>query len=328
MAYDFSIVTYRPEYKKVFERLNRDWIEQYFHMESRDLEVLGDPETHILRDQGEILFLLHNGEPVGTVALKYFSPGVYEFTKMAVDPAFRNKGLGFFLGAAALDKARRLKATSVILYSNRILTSAIHVYSKLGFQEVPVDAVYSRGNIKMEYTFIRPDTEVTIRPLKFSEIPELYPVAKEIFLDTFRIYNDWPDLNAYFETDLPIQRFEKEFHEPESLYLVAESNGIQGYARIKKSAALPEFPANNLWEIERFYIHRHYHGTKMAAALMEECLQHIKSAGADAVYLGVWDKNPRAIRFYEKYGFKHFGEHPFILGTDHQTDQMYGLRFI
>jgi ribosomal protein S18 acetylase RimI-like enzyme len=87
---------------------------------------------------------------VGTVALKFVEPGVYEFTKMAVDEKYRGLKIGKALALAAIEKGKALGAHKIILYSNTILANAIALYRKLGFQEVPVDSVYERSDIKME----------------------------------------------------------------------------------------------------------------------------------------------------------------------------------
>ena len=74
----------------------------------------------------------------------------YEFTKMAVDGKFRGLKVGLALGEAAIEKARELGATKIILYSHTVLVPAVSLYKKLGFVEVPVDGPYKRSNIKME----------------------------------------------------------------------------------------------------------------------------------------------------------------------------------
>ena len=149
---ELTILEYRPEYQMWFEKFNRDWIEKYFWMEPIDFAVLQKPEEHIIKKGGAILMASCDREMAGTVALKYVQPGVYEFTKMAVDERFRGQKIGLLLSEAAIIKARQLGAHKIILYSNTVLAPAISLYRKLGFKEVPVDAVYERSDIKMELT--------------------------------------------------------------------------------------------------------------------------------------------------------------------------------
>lgn len=147
-----TIIDYLPEHQPYFEKFNRAWIEKYFWMEERDIYVLQHPGEAVLNDGGAILMATCNGEMAGTVALKKVDVDVFEFTKMAVDEAFRRRGIAELLSYASFDKAKELGATKVILYSNRVLSPAITMYRKLGFIEVPVekDCVYKRSDIKME----------------------------------------------------------------------------------------------------------------------------------------------------------------------------------
>jgi N-acetylglutamate synthase-like GNAT family acetyltransferase len=147
---ELTILEYKPEYQPWFEKFNRDWIEKHFWMEPIDVAVLQNPDEHILKKGGSILMASCDKEMAGTVALKYVEPGVYEFTKMAVDEKFRGQHIGLLLSEAAIIKARQSGAHKIILYSNTILAPAISLYRKLGFKEVPVDAVYKRSDIKME----------------------------------------------------------------------------------------------------------------------------------------------------------------------------------
>jgi ribosomal protein S18 acetylase RimI-like enzyme len=149
-----SIQNYRPEHQCVFERLNRAWIEEHFEMEAVDVLTLKHPDLHIIGKGGAILMAYAGDDVAGTVALKYNSPGVYEFTKMAVDETFRGKKIGQALALAAIDKARNLQAQKIILYSNTKLKAAIGLYRKLGFKEIPLDALYRRSDIKMELQLV------------------------------------------------------------------------------------------------------------------------------------------------------------------------------
>lgn len=145
-----AIHEYRDEHRHWFEKFNRYWIEKFFWMEPIDFEVLNHPNEHIIDTGGFIFMGMFQQEMAGTVALKFVEPGVYEFTKMAVDPKFQGKKIGEALTLHAIEKARSLKARKIILYSNTILTPAIALYRKVGFKEVPLDGPYKRSNIKME----------------------------------------------------------------------------------------------------------------------------------------------------------------------------------
>ena len=145
-----EIISYRKEHQPWFEKLNRDWIEKFFWMEPIDFEVLQYPEEHILKHGGTIFMGAFNKEIAGTAAVKFVEPGVYEFTKMAVDEKFQGKKIGKAIAEAAIDWCRKSGANKIILYSNTKLETAIAMYRKLGFQEIPLDGPYKRSDIKME----------------------------------------------------------------------------------------------------------------------------------------------------------------------------------
>lgn len=145
-----EIVDYTPECQPWFETFNRAWIEKYFWMEPIDIAVLQHPEEHIVATGGRIIVAKIDRVIAGVAALKYVEPGVFEFTKMAVDEKFRGLGAGRALAEAAIATARTLHAHTIILYSNRILENAIGLYRRLGFVELPIDGVYKRSDIKMK----------------------------------------------------------------------------------------------------------------------------------------------------------------------------------
>lgn len=146
-----SVVAFKPEYATYFDRFNRSWLEEYFHVEPIDTYVLENPEEAILKKGGRILFALYNNEIIGTIALKSVEPGVFELTKMGIDKKYKGMGTGKLLCNYAIAEARTLNAHKIILYSNTVLATAINIYRSIGFTELPMEyGVYERSNIKME----------------------------------------------------------------------------------------------------------------------------------------------------------------------------------
>lgn len=149
------IQEYEPVHQPSFERLYRDWFTAHFHAapEPKDNFVLQQPEKAILEHGGAILVAMQEDRLAGTVALKKMDSTTFELTKMAVAEEFRGNGLGKELVRAVIGKATSLGARRIILYSHKSLETALHVYRKFGFIEVPLEpGTYShfRCNIKME----------------------------------------------------------------------------------------------------------------------------------------------------------------------------------
>lgn len=148
---DTRIIEYRPEHQPYFEKFNRQWIEEWFVMEPVDEWVVTNPDKAILEPGGAILMAEYCGQIAGTVGLRKVDDVTYEFTKMAVDPAYRRKGIAEALSYASFIKAKELGAQRVILYSNTKNAGAIKLYEKLGFRHLPVENdIYARANVKME----------------------------------------------------------------------------------------------------------------------------------------------------------------------------------
>jgi ribosomal protein S18 acetylase RimI-like enzyme len=145
-------VTYRPEWRDAFERLNREWIETHFVLEEADRETFRDPEEKILGHGGQIFFVLDGPEPLGTCAVLRHDPEVHEIAKMAVAPAARGRGYGDLLMDAAVAFSRAAGARKVVIVSNTRLGPAIRLYQKHGFVRVPLeaDSRYERADIRLE----------------------------------------------------------------------------------------------------------------------------------------------------------------------------------
>jgi DNA-binding MarR family transcriptional regulator len=148
-----EIVEYEEKYQHAFKSLNEEWISTYFEMEEADYKALDNPKEYILDKGGKILIALYNNEPVGVCALiKMNDPYYdYEMAKMAVSPKAQGKNIGWLLGRAIAEEAKKMGASNLYLESNTILKPAINLYYKLGFEKVVGRATpYKRCNIQME----------------------------------------------------------------------------------------------------------------------------------------------------------------------------------
>lgn len=144
------IVGYQHAYSKDFERLNLNWIEKFFVVEAIDLEVLSDPQKHIIDLGGELFFALNEQEEVlGTVALMKLPDAHYELAKMAVAEHTQGLGIGKLLIQAAIDHVKMQQGRAIELYTNSSLKPALHLYYKFGFKEVALqDNLFARADLK------------------------------------------------------------------------------------------------------------------------------------------------------------------------------------
>ena len=149
---EVELVAFRAELASAFEALNRRWIEEYFEVETADLEVFGDPYENIVKPGGQIFFVLENGVARGTCAVIRQDAELFELAKMAVDPDSQGRGYGNLLIERAIEFAREAGAQRLMLLTNSRLDAAIHLYEKHGFRSVPITHAdhYSRVDVEME----------------------------------------------------------------------------------------------------------------------------------------------------------------------------------
>jgi DNA-binding MarR family transcriptional regulator/ribosomal protein S18 acetylase RimI-like enzyme len=149
-----EIVDYQPRYRKDFEKLNLEWIEKYFTIESLDKKVLSDPEGQIIAKGGRVLFAKLDRRIVGTVALIRHNNNTFELTKMAVTEKARGLQVGKRLALAAIEHARAQKASRILLFTNPKLIAANALYRQLGFvssRAIPREAIpYRRPTVALE----------------------------------------------------------------------------------------------------------------------------------------------------------------------------------
>ena len=145
------IIDYEDKYIGDFQRLNLEWLEKFNLVESHDLEILHHPRENVI-DRGGFLFLLLEGDAViGSAGIFKINNQEYELIKMAVAPEHRGKKFGDMLMEKCISKAKEVKASKIILFSNSNLQTAIRLYEKFGFVHVEVvDAPFETADIKME----------------------------------------------------------------------------------------------------------------------------------------------------------------------------------
>jgi ribosomal protein S18 acetylase RimI-like enzyme len=162
---------------------------------------------------------------------------------------------------------------------------------------------------------------LTIRPATVRDLAELQRIGRQTFLETFAASNSEPNMQAYLAEGFAAEKLTAELLNPDSAFYFAELAGtVVGYLKVNTGPAQTEPQAAPALEIERIYVLRAHQGQRVGQALYEKALALAAQAGAEYVWLGVWEENPRAIGFYQKNGFVAFGQHVFTLGDEAQTD--------
>lgn len=146
-----EIIPFSSELKEHIRTLNLEWLTKYFRVEEKDDLVLSNPQEEIIDKGGMIFYAKYNNEILGTISLIKINETTFELSKMAVSDKIQGIGIGNKLLFHGLAFAEENNIKKLILYSNRILLPAIHLYEKFGFIEIPLEeGLYERADIKME----------------------------------------------------------------------------------------------------------------------------------------------------------------------------------
>lgn len=148
---DLRIIPFSPEWKEPIKTLNIEWLQKYFKVEPKDEKVLSNPQEEIIDKGGMIFYVQYKDVIVGTVSLLKIDNQTFELSKMAVSEGIQGLGIGKKLLQHCIEVAKEQQIKKLILYSNRSLKPAIHLYEKFGFEEIALEeGIYERADIKME----------------------------------------------------------------------------------------------------------------------------------------------------------------------------------
>lgn len=166
-------------------------------------------------------------------------------------------------------------------------------------------------------------TVITIRQATTEDAQLLTDLAYTTFWDAFAHHpkNAPDDLNHYMRQAFNAEQIAAELVDDKNIFLIAEIDGeTAGYAKIILDTIEPGITATRPIELSRLYSHQKFLGQGVGQMLMDACFERARLEDRDVMWLGVWEYNPRAQRFYEKNGFRIVGKHTFQLGSDPQTD--------
>jgi diamine N-acetyltransferase len=166
-------------------------------------------------------------------------------------------------------------------------------------------------------------SQILIRQAGLQDAKFLTDLAYTTFWDAFAHHpkNAPEDLSQYMRQAFSIEQISAELADEKNIFLIAEfGDHPAGYAKIIIGNIEPGITAERPVELSRLYSHQKYLGQGVGQNLMDACFERAKQENRDVMWLGVWEYNPRAQRFYEKNGFRIVGKHTFKLGSDPQTD--------
>lgn len=167
---------------------------------------------------------------------------------------------------------------------------------------------------------------IQITRAEIKDIGKLQTIGKQTFYETFAEGNTEENMKKYLEEGFSDQKLSSELNDINSqFYLASMGTQLIGYLKINFGQAQTELKDRASLEIERIYVVKEFHGQKVGQLLYDKAIEIAKQVRSNYVWLGVWEKNLRAISFYQKNDFVEFDRHIFKLGDDEQTDLMMRL---
>jgi ribosomal protein S18 acetylase RimI-like enzyme len=164
---------------------------------------------------------------------------------------------------------------------------------------------------------------ITVSKAWVEDVATLQIIGRQTFFETFAASNTEEDMQKYLDDNFTVEKITGELNNPDSHFFIArEDSEAIGYLKVNEGKAQTELQDDLSLEIERIYVLSAFHGKKIGQILYEEALTLARAVNKQSIWLGVWEENPRAIKFYEKNGFVAFDKHIFKMGEDAQTDIM------
>ena len=169
---------------------------------------------------------------------------------------------------------------------------------------------------------------VNIRAVENSEIAKLHALSLSTFVEAFGSQNTVSNMEQYISEALSLDHISFEYKNPNSSFFFAEyQSEIIGYLKLNQGDAQTEPVLSEAIEIERIYVISEFQSKGIGRLLIKFSLELAKHKRLKRVWLGVWDQNQNAIRFYERQGFVIFSKHKFMLGKELQFDVMMKFEF-
>lgn len=163
--------------------------------------------------------------------------------------------------------------------------------------------------------------EIVVRDAVPSDARALAELAERTFRATYAEFNTLENMDRHCTRVFGEAQQTAEIHSPDYVTLVADEGGKLGaYAQLKRGSAPACVAASAPREVWRFYVDAAWQGSGLAYRLMDATRQRAAELGSDVLWLGVWQRNARAVAFYERCGLRIVGEQIFTLGDDPQPD--------
>ncbi|MCR8632189.1 GNAT family N-acetyltransferase [Paenibacillus radicis (ex Xue et al. 2023)] len=162
---------------------------------------------------------------------------------------------------------------------------------------------------------------VKVKKCSREDLQKLQEISIETFNDTFKDQNSLENMKAYLERSFNSKQLEKELSNTSSeFFFIYFNEELAGYLKVNFNDAQSEEMGDVSLEIERIYIKYNFQRKGLGKYLLNKAMEKAIRQNKKIVWLGVWEKNEKAIDFYKKKGFVQTGTHAFYMGDEKQID--------
>jgi len=167
-----------------------------------------------------------------------------------------------------------------------------------------------------------------LQKCSLSDLDELVRISRKTFVDAFEKYNDPSDFEAYITFAFDRRKILSELKNNNSdFYFVYQRESLVGYFKLNRGEAQTDLKMEESIELERIYVLELFQGKNVGQWMLDQAIDFAIKGQKKILWLGVWQKNKRAVKFYERHGFVKFGTHPYYIGQDKQTDWLMKFEF-
>lgn len=160
-----------------------------------------------------------------------------------------------------------------------------------------------------------------IKKVTAADVKDLQQISRLTFKETFGADNSAKNMAAFLDEAYDEKKLLKEINNPDSqFFFLVVGQKIAGYLKVNENSAQTEKVADNALEVERIYLANEFQHRGLGLALIKLAEKIARQAGKDNMWLGVWEHNYQAQKFYQKDGFERVSQHTFVVGDDLQTD--------
>lgn len=165
--------------------------------------------------------------------------------------------------------------------------------------------------------------KLLIKECSLEDIEKIKNISEKTFYETFSNENTKEDMENYLKENFSYEQIENEVKENGSRFFIVENNEeVVAYMKLNFDKSQTETGHDNTLEVQRIYVLQEYKGKHIGKMLIEKAIEIGRNNNLNYIWLGVWENNINAIKFYEKRGFEKFDTHIFKLGEDEQIDNL------